>query len=68
MTDQSVTGAQIASGEVQVIVGARSAVFAPTPLGIIIIDEEHEPRSKRTTLRVIMREVARKRCIDGGSR
>ncbi|WP_100373255.1 primosomal protein N' [Bacillus sp. FJAT-45037] len=34
--------------EVQVVVGARSAVFAPfTNLGIIIIDEEHEASYKQ---------------------
>ncbi|MAT16383.1 MAG: primosomal protein N' [Planctomyces sp.] len=54
---------QIARGEVQVVVGARSAIFAPCPqLGLIIIDEEHENTFKQeTTPRYHAREVARKR-------
>lgn len=55
--------AQIAKGDVQVIVGARSAVFAPTPhLGLIVIDEEHETTFKQDSApRYHTREVARKR-------
>ena len=54
---------QIAQGDVQVVVGARSAVFAPLPrLGLIIIDEEHETTFKQdTTPRYHAREVARRR-------
>lgn len=54
---------RIAEGEVQVIVGARSAIFAPCPhLGLIIIDEEHESTFKQQTApRYHAREVARER-------
>ena len=53
----------IASGEVQVVVGARSAVFAPARrLGLIVIDEEHESTFKQeTTPRYHARDVAVKR-------
>lgn len=54
---------QIAEGRVPVVVGARSAVFAPTPhLGLIVIDEEHENSFKQeSTPRYHAREVARRR-------
>ncbi|MDO5580420.1 MAG: primosomal protein N' [Planctomycetia bacterium] len=52
--------ARIASGKVQVVVGARSAIFAPLPnLGLIVIDEEHENSFKQNIApRYHAREVA----------
>ena len=51
---------RIAAGQVQVVVGARSAVFAPTrKLGLIVIDEEHEASFKQEmTPRYHGRDVA----------
>ncbi len=51
---------RIAKGQVHVIVGARSAIFAPArQLGLIVIDEEHESSFKQeATPRYHARDVA----------
>jgi primosomal protein N' (replication factor Y) (superfamily II helicase) len=51
---------RIANGEAQVVVGPRSAIFAPVPqLGLVILDEEHENSFKQDKIpRYHARDVA----------
>ena len=55
--------ARIANGDAPIVVGARSAVFAPVPrLGVICIDEEHDASYKQESdPRYDARTVAAKR-------
>ena len=61
--------ARIASGEAPIVVGARSAVFAPVPrLGIICVDEEHDASYKQESdPRYDARTVAAKRAALEGA-
>ncbi|GHV75470.1 primosomal protein N' [Spirochaetia bacterium] len=61
---------RIRSGEVRIVVGPRSAVFAPlTALGLIIIDEEHDGSYKSgNTPRYHARQVAMRRAAITGAR
>jgi primosomal protein N' (replication factor Y) len=61
---------KVRSGECGVVVGARSALFAPvSQLGIVIIDEEHDGSYKQgISPRYHAREVAEKLCELSGAK
>ena len=56
---------RVRSGEASVVIGTRSAVFAPVhDLGAIILDEEQEPSYKSEQApRYHAREIAKYRCV-----
>jgi primosomal protein N' (replication factor Y) len=61
---------RIRRGEAPIVVGPRSAVFAPVQnLGLIIIDEEHDGSYKSgNTPRYHARQIALRRCSTEGAR
>ena len=58
--DRRETWRRCRRGEFDLVLGARSAVFAPLPhLGLVVVDEEHEPAYKQSEqLRYHGRDVA----------
>jgi len=59
----------IRAGEADVVIGPRSAIFAPVPrLGLVVVDEEHEPSFKQqSSPRYHAREVAEERARRAGA-
>jgi primosomal protein N' (replication factor Y) len=60
---------RIKNSEADIVIGTRSAVFAPAKnLGLIIIDEESEHTYiSESTPRYSAKEVAKKRCAENGA-
>jgi primosomal protein N' (replication factor Y) len=59
----------IRAGAADVVIGPRSAVFAPVPrLGLVVVDEEHEPSFKQQSApRYHARDVAAERARRAGA-
>src|SRR3989338_1320938 len=66
---RALTWQRLARGQCRIVVGTRSAVFAPlSHLGLIVLDEEHDPSYKQDDApRYHAREVAMARAREAGA-
>ncbi len=69
VAERAQVDARLRAGDADVVVGARSAVFAPVAnLGLIVIDEEHDASYKQdSTPRYDARQVAFRRARGAGA-
>ena len=76
MRERVIEWKKIRSGKARIVIGARSALFAPiVDLGIIIVDEEHEntykqentPRYNARDLSVLLAKIKNAVCILGSA-
>jgi primosomal protein N' (replication factor Y) len=67
--DRAAAWRAIRAGEADVVIGPRSAVFAPVPrLGLVVLDEEHETSFKQQNApRYHARDAALARARDAGA-
>jgi primosomal protein N' (replication factor Y) len=67
--ERSAQWRRIRAGQARIVIGTRSAIFAPIPdLALLLVDEEHDASYKQSELpRYHARDIAVKRASDAGA-